>query len=113
MNEWTPGGAVRLLLCTVPDEAAAERIARVLVEERLAACVNMVPGLRSIYAWKGRIEDDREVLLLIKSTDDHLPALAERVRSLHRYENPEVIALPVEAGLSDYLDWVRASVKAT
>ncbi len=111
MNSWIPNARVRLLLCTVPDETMASKIGHALVEEKLAACVNVIPGIRSIYAWKGRIEDDRELLLVIKSTDDRFDDLAARVRALHSYENPELIAVPVEGGLSDYLEWVGASTR--
>jgi periplasmic divalent cation tolerance protein len=111
MNAWTSNESVRLLLCTVPNEQAAEQIARTLVEERLAACVNVIPGLRSIYTWKGRVEDDRELLLVIKSTEERIAALSARVLSLHSYENPELIAIPVHGGLAAYLDWVRSSVR--
>ena len=111
MNSWTTNHTVRLLLCTVPDEEMASRIGHTLVQEKLAACVNVVPGIRSIYAWKGGIEDERELLLVIKSTADRFDDLAARIRSLHSYENPELIAVPVEGGLSDYLSWVRASTR--
>ncbi|HXG27828.1 MAG TPA: divalent-cation tolerance protein CutA [Nevskiales bacterium] len=98
---------IRLLYCTCPDADTAQRIARALVEQRLAACVNIIPGLRSIYRWKGEVQDDAECLLLIKTRDLQVPAVTDAVRSLHPYELPEVIAVPVVAGLAPYLDWVR------
>ncbi|MCU0835370.1 MAG: divalent-cation tolerance protein CutA [Chromatiaceae bacterium] len=98
--------AVLLALCTCPDDASAERIATTLVEERLAACANRVSGLLSIYRWQGQVERASEALLLIKTTEDRFAALAERLRALHPYELPEIIALPVAGGLPDYLHWV-------
>lgn len=92
--------------CTCPEASTAERIARALVDERLAACVNIVPGLRSVYRWQGRVEAADEVLLLIKTTPDRCQQLQERLRELHPYELPELIAVEVAAGLPDYLRWV-------
>lgn len=102
--------SVLLVLCTCPDAASGERIAHALVEERLAACVNRVPGLASIYRWQGAVESAAEELLLIKTTRDVFPALRMRLLALHPYTLPEVIALPVDAGHAPYLDWVRAAV---
>jgi periplasmic divalent cation tolerance protein len=99
---------VLVLFCTVPDQATGVSIARTLVGEQLAACVNLVPGLRSVYRWKGELCDDPEVLLMIKTTRGMAPSLAERVAQLHPYDTPEVIALPVQAGLLPYVQWVRA-----
>ncbi len=103
----TPVEDIRLLYCTCPDTDTAQGIARALVEQRLAACVNIVPGLRSIYRWKGELQDDAECLLLIKTRAARVKAVSETIRSLHPYELPEVIAVPVVAGLAPYLDWVR------
>lgn len=100
---------VHLLYCTCPDAEVAERIARALVSSRLAACVNVVPGLRSIYRWKGGIESDAECLLLIKTTRERIDALSNMIRGQHPYELPEIIAVPVVAGHAPYLDWVRES----
>lgn len=96
------------LICftTCPEAYTAERIATTLVEERLAACVNIVPGLRSVYRWEGRIEATAEVMLLIKTTPDHYPRLQERLRELHPYELPELLAVESTLGLPDYLRWV-------
>jgi len=99
---------VRVALSTAPDADTAARIARALVEERLAACVNLVPAVRSIYRWRGRIEDAAEVLLVIKTRAERVEALAARLRALHPYELPELVALPVADGLAPYLDWVAA-----
>ena len=96
-----------VVLSTVPDEAVAERIARVLVEERLAACVNRLGGVASIYRWQGGIEEAGEILLLIKTHARRAPAVTQRLRELHPYEVPEILVLPVAAGLGAYLDWIR------
>ena len=103
----------RLLLCTCPDEASAARIARTLVDERLAACVSRVPGLLSTYRWDGQVQEDAEVLLLIKTTADAVEALQARLLELHPYEVPEMIALDIAAGLPAYLDWLRDSVSVS
>jgi periplasmic divalent cation tolerance protein len=95
-----------LVLCTCPDLEVAAAIAEALVAEGLAACVNLVPGLTSIYRWQGEIQREGEVLLLIKTAAQRFEALAERLRRLHPYELPEIIALPIAAGLPDYLAWV-------
>jgi periplasmic divalent cation tolerance protein len=85
----------------------AERIARSLVEMRLAGCVQIVGPVTSIYRWKGKIETAGEWLCLIKSREDHFGAIEEAIRSLHPYETPEIIALPIAAGSRNYLDWLR------
>jgi periplasmic divalent cation tolerance protein len=97
---------VRVALSTAPDAETAGRIARALVDERLAACVNVVPGVRSIYRWQGAVEDDAEVLLVIKTRAERLETLALRLRALHPYELPELVALPAVGGLGAYLEWV-------
>jgi periplasmic divalent cation tolerance protein len=102
---------VRVAFATAPDEAVALRIARALVEERLAACANLVPGVRSIYRFRGVVEDEREVLLVIKTCADRIEALAERLRALHPYEVPELVVVPTAGGLAPYLDWVRAETR--
>jgi periplasmic divalent cation tolerance protein len=98
---------VRVVLVTAPDAATAEVLARALVEERLAACVNVVPGVRSIYRWQGRVEEAAELLLVAKTRADRGAALAARVRELHPYELPEVLELPALGGSEAYLEWVR------
>ena len=100
---------VVLVLSTVGAEDA-ERIATALVERRLAACVNVVPGLTSIYRWKDKVERDEERLLVMKTTAAGAPALREAVLELHPYELPEVVVLPVSDGHGPYLDWVRQNV---
>jgi periplasmic divalent cation tolerance protein len=92
------GGDVRVVLLTAPDATTAERIATALVEERLAACVNVVPGMRSTYRWEGAVQRDDELLLVAKTRADRLAALTARVCALHPYELPEVLALPAAGG---------------
>ena len=97
---------VVLALTTVPDDASAEAIARTLVEERLAACVNLLPPMISIYSWQGAVERQAERQLVMKTTRARMAALEARLKQLHSYELPELIVLPVDGGGSDYLAWV-------
>ena len=99
---------VRVVLVTAPDPGTAAALARTLVEERLAACANLVPGVRSIYRWEGEVQDDAEVLLVLKTRAARCDALAARVRDLHPYDLPEVVVLPVGGGSRGYLEWVIA-----
>jgi periplasmic divalent cation tolerance protein len=101
---------VILALSTCPDEALAQTIAAALVEERLATCVNRVAGLRSTYIWDARLQDQAEILLIIKTTAARLAQLQARLQSLHPYELPELLAIPVSGGNERYLDWVRMGV---
>ncbi|BCX47425.1 divalent-cation tolerance protein CutA [Haloferula helveola] len=101
---------VLVVLCTFPDEAAARQIGAVLVEKQVAACVNLVPGVRSIFRWKGQIEEDAEVLAVIKTTREGYSSLESAILELHPYDTPEVLAIPVEAGAAGYLKWVGESV---
>lgn len=98
-----------VVLVTAPSADKAAELARALVEERLAACGNVVPGLRSIYRWEGRVQEDAEALLLLKTTRARFEALRERVLALHPYQVPEVLALPVEAGSAAYLAWIAGA----
>lgn len=98
--------------CTCPDLAVAERIAQAVVDERLAACVNIVPGLTSIYRWEGQVQRDAEWLLLIKTRQAIYPSLESRLRALHPYQVPEIIALPIQVGAAAYLDWIAANTGA-
>ena len=100
-----------LALSTVATEADAERIARSLVEKGLAACVNVVPGLVSLYRWQGKIERDQEMLLLIKTTGERLEDLKAALLAEHPYELPELVALPIAAGHEPYLEWLASSVR--
>ena len=99
-------GAARVVLVTTPDVGSARTIARAVVEERLAACGNIVPGLTSIYRWQGTLEEAAETLLILKTSDDRLAALRARVVELHPYDVPEVLALRIDAGHQPYLDWL-------
>ena len=98
--------AAWLVMCTCPDQASAEHLAETLVSERLAACVTMVPGLVSCYRWEGQLQRDHELLLLIKTQSTQYSALEARIRSVHPYQVPEIIALPIQAGLPAYLAWI-------
>ena len=98
-------------LCTVPDKALGEKIAQALVEEQLAACVNLLPGVSSTYRWEGQVETASECLLLIKTDAEHFNTLKQRIKALHSYELPEIIALPIEAGSSEYLKWISENLK--
>jgi len=100
-----------VVLVTAPTPEVAAGIARTLVEEGLAACGNVVPGLRSIYRWEGRVADESEALLLLKTERRLLAALKERLPAVHPYEVPELLVLPVEDGLGPYLDWIARSVR--
>lgn len=100
-----------IILSTCPDTGTAERLATALVEESLAACVNIVPGLRSIYRWNDAVQSDEEVLMLIKTTAARLEAARRRLVELHPYEVPEVVALPVADGHHAYLEWVSNSTR--
>ncbi len=100
-----------LCLTACPDTDSAVRIADALVEERLAACVNVIPGLRSVYHWQGEVERADEVLLLIKTTRAAFPALQQRLQALHPYELPELIAVEPADGLPAYLEWVAGAVR--
>ncbi len=96
---------------TCPDRESAEGIATALVEERLAACVNLLPGLTSIYRWQDSVRREPECLLLIKSTAARFEALCSRLRALHPYEVPEIIALPVSHGDPAYLQWLTENTQ--
>ena len=101
-----------MVFSTAASEAEAEAIARRLVEERLAACVNVVTGVRSFYRWKGKIEDSPEWLLVIKSSRGRFEALRTALEKLHSYEVPEAIALPVVEGAANYLNWMEGELEA-
>lgn len=102
-----PPAAYYLVYCTCPDAQVGQRIADHLVGERLAACVNLIPGMRSIYRWKDELCRDEEVLLVIKSRSERFDALKAAILQMHPYELPEIIAVPVSAGHAAYLDWVQ------
>ena len=101
-----PDRAVCVVLCTVPSEEVGVNIARALLDERLVACVNIVPGVRSLYRWQGKVEDERELLLVIKTRAALYQELETRIRELHPYEVCEVLQMGVEAGSAPYLAWI-------
>jgi len=105
-----PERGVRVVLVTGPEPATLETIGRVLVEEQLAACVNIIPGVTSVYRWEGEIRADSEALAVIKTTEDCVQAARLRVAELHPYDVPEFVALEVVEGSPAYLQWVRESV---
>lgn len=101
------------VLCTVPDRKTAQSLARTMVDEKLAACCNILPGITSVYRWKGEIHEDPELLLLFKTSAPLFPKLKKRIQTLHPYEVPEIIALKIETGNFDYLKWVTENVQNT
>lgn len=100
-----------IIYCTCPDIESANKISRLLISQHMAACVNQVPGITSIYEWEGKIEENNEVLLLIKSTEERFDLIERLVTEEHPYELPELIAVPVTKGLADYLDWIKQCTK--
>jgi periplasmic divalent cation tolerance protein len=101
---------VLVIFCTCPTEEEAGRIANDLVASGLAACVNLLPAVESIYRWQGTVEKAREILLIIKTTERQFAGIRDRIGELHSYEVPEMIALPVVSGSEPYLAWLRAQV---
>ncbi|NOY67691.1 MAG: divalent-cation tolerance protein CutA [Gammaproteobacteria bacterium] len=99
----------QIILNTCPDMDTATNIANTLIDEGLAACVNIIPGLTSIYKWQGKLESGTEVLLMIKTRSGLYPQVESRIVSLHSYELPEIISVPIEHGLKAYLDWIDNS----
>jgi periplasmic divalent cation tolerance protein len=108
MPDTTPPARIVLTTAATPDEAA--ELGRALVEERLAACVTLIPAVHSIYRWKDEVESSTETLLLIKTGPEQLAALEARLHELHSYETPEFLVLKVDAASQHYLDWLRASL---
>lgn len=104
---------VAVIFSTFPNADKAAEIARMLVDERLAACVNLVPGARSIYRWQGQLCDEVETLAIVKTTTERVDELTARLVSLHPYEVPEVIAVPISAGYAPYLAWIAAETDKT
>lgn len=98
-----------VILVTAKDEVQANKIAEKLVAEKLVACANIVPGVQSIFHWKGKIDRAQEALLILKSRRRHFPAIVKRVKVLHSYDVPEIIALPIVEGNKDYLQWITDS----
>lgn len=102
---------LHVVLITTKDSAEAERIAKQLVEEKLAACVNVLPKISSTYRWRGKVVHASEALLLVKTSDEKLDGLIARVKELHSYEIPEILALPIERGSQEYLKWLEESLR--
>jgi periplasmic divalent cation tolerance protein len=102
---------VLLVMTNMPDAAAAQSLARALVESRLAACVNLMPGVQSVYRWRGAIEQASEVTLLIKTTQQRFAQLRQAILSSHPYDLPEVLAVPVSEGHLPYLQWIAAETR--
>ena len=100
-----------IIHCTCPDIVTAERISRLVVSQKLAACVNQVPNVTSDYEWQGKIKQDNEVLLLIKTETEKFDAISQAIREIHPYELPELIAVPVTQGEPNYLEWIKQCTK--
>ena len=100
-----------LVFTNLPDRAAAERVAELLVGRRLAACVNLLAPCRSVYRWKGAVQHDEEHPVLIKTTSERYAELEQALRAAHPYEVPEIIAVPIERGLPAYMEWVSAETR--
>jgi periplasmic divalent cation tolerance protein len=103
---------VRVVLTMAPDADLGAIIARTLIDDRLAACVNVIPGARSFYRWEGRVQVDSEVLMIIKTSAERCEDLAARIKDLHPYDLPEVLVLPADGGSRPYLAWVDAETRA-
>lgn len=111
LSDTQAGSSVLMVFCTFPDEETARRIGTALVEERLAACVNLNPGITSIYQWEGKLETSTEVLAIFKTTREGYPELEKQLQALHPYDVPEILAVPVERGAESYLRWVGERVE--
>src|SRR3954466_9592760 len=103
--------STRLVLTNLPDRASAERLADALIAQRLAACVNILAPCRSVYRWKDAVQHDEEHPVLVKTTSERYAELERAIRGAHPYELPEIIAVPIERGLPEYLGWVSAETK--
>jgi periplasmic divalent cation tolerance protein len=96
---------------TAPNEEEAAKIAKILVEERLAGCVNIIKDIRSIYSWQGKLEDEKEVLMIVKTRLELFSALTSKVKELHSYTVPEVIAMPIVDGSEEYINWLQKATR--
>lgn len=99
-----------IFFVTVPNIEEGKKIANILVESRLAACANIIQDIFSIYRWKGNIERENELLLILKTTEENCNPLIQKVREVHSYSNPECVAFKIEKGSTDYLDWIKENV---
>jgi periplasmic divalent cation tolerance protein len=104
---------LQIVLCTTPDRGAAELIANTLVAEKLAACVNILPGVTSVYRWQGAIEQSEELLLVIKTSQTVWPMLEAQIQALHPYELPEIVAVPIKTGEAEYIQWLENSIPSS
>ncbi len=111
MPDTTTPTDVLMVYCTCPDRETASGLGRDLVAGNLAACCNVVEGLTSVYRWQGKVEEDPEVLLIAKTTRERYPDLERSLKDNHPYELPEILAVPVTAGLQGYLDWVAEETR--
>jgi len=102
---------VATVYTTINNINDARKIARILVEEHLVACVNIIPDNESVYIWKGKIEEAREIILIAKTKDDNVEKTIQRIKTLHSYETPDIIVLPIIGGLKDYLDYIESETK--
>ncbi|MGM0526305.1 MAG: divalent-cation tolerance protein CutA [Pseudomonadota bacterium] len=103
--------STRMLFCTCGDEQEANALAHYLIKEKLAACVNIIPKIQSVYEWNGKVENDSELLLIIKTSKLKLQSLKEAVKQKHSYDSPELISFKIDDGLPDYLSWIEAQTK--
>lgn len=103
--------SLSIVWVSAPSTEVAEALADLLLEERLAACVSVLPGVRSHYRWQGKLERTEEVLLMIKTRNERLPGLMERVQQAHPYDVPEIVAVPAEAASSRYVEWVESETR--
>jgi periplasmic divalent cation tolerance protein len=102
---------VNLIYITAKDKAEARKIGSELVESKLAACVNIIDNMNSMYVWEGKIQDDKEVILIAKTTEARVPLLIEKVKTLHSYDCPCIVSIPVSGGNREFLDWIANEVK--
>jgi len=98
-----------VIYVTVPDENAAARVTESVVDSKLVACVNAIPGIKSTYLWKGQVTTDQEILLMMKTRTELFDRLQETIKTQHPYETPEIISVPITNGIQSYLDWIRDS----
>jgi periplasmic divalent cation tolerance protein len=104
---------LQIVLCTTPDRETAEMIASTLVAEQLAACVNILPGVTSFYRWEGAVEQNEELLLIIKTSQSVWPMLVAQIQALHPYELPEIVAVPITTGEAEYIQWLENSIPSS
>jgi periplasmic divalent cation tolerance protein len=102
---------VNFIYMTAGSREEARKIGKELVISRLAACVNILDNMNSLYMWQGKVQDDSEIVMIAKTTEDHVPQLVEKVKSLHSYECPCIVSIPVSGGNQDFLDWIMDEVK--